>query len=221
MWILRGNNTSKTNDFVSFKTFWGNAVQIPAFTPFPASQHRYGMAATNDDASAHLHTDAVSTFGMAYATTQESLQSNIANIAAIQGQLQMLCQAAGIGQPPGKQPQCPRNGCGRGQQCGGNNGGSNGSGYSGSGGYNNGGGGYSGGGSGDNANSGGRSGGGGGKGGNYTRRSGSGNGSNQSPSGLPPLPVKWYENWNYCFTHGGNVNNSHTSATCAYPSENH
>jgi hypothetical protein len=35
------------------------------------------------------------------------------------------------------------------------------------------------------------------------------------------LPVKQYKNWNYCFTHGGNVNNNHTSMTCACPSENH
>ncbi len=75
------------------------------------------------------------------------------------------------------------------------------------------GGGYSGGGgSGGNAN-----GGGGGNGGYYGN--GSGNGGNQTPSG--PLPVKQYKNWNFCFTHGGNVNNNYTSATCACPSENH
>jgi hypothetical protein len=38
-WILSGNGTSKTNDFISFKTFWENAVQIAAFTTVPASQH--------------------------------------------------------------------------------------------------------------------------------------------------------------------------------------
>jgi hypothetical protein len=73
MWILRGKGASKTNDLVSFKTFRGNAVQISAFTTVPASQHGYGMAATNDDALAHLLTDAVSTFGTAYAATQELL----------------------------------------------------------------------------------------------------------------------------------------------------
>jgi hypothetical protein len=72
-WILCGNTTSKTNDFISFKTFWENAVQIAALTPIPASQHGYGMAAATNDPSAHLLTDAVSNFGTAYAATQESL----------------------------------------------------------------------------------------------------------------------------------------------------
>jgi hypothetical protein len=60
-WILCGNNASKMNNFVSFKTFWENAVQITAFTLVPASQHGYGMAATSNDALAQLLADAVST----------------------------------------------------------------------------------------------------------------------------------------------------------------
>jgi hypothetical protein len=73
-WIFRGNEASKMNDFVLFKSFWENAVQIAAFTTIPASQHRYGMAATVNNASAHLLMDAVLNFlGTAYATTQESL----------------------------------------------------------------------------------------------------------------------------------------------------
>jgi hypothetical protein len=39
MWILHSNDASKMNDFISFKTFWENAVQIAAFTAIPASQH--------------------------------------------------------------------------------------------------------------------------------------------------------------------------------------
>ncbi len=57
------------------------------------------MGWANDGDMASL-TDAVSNFGTAYAATQESLRSNKANITAIQGQLQMLCQALGNGQPP-------------------------------------------------------------------------------------------------------------------------
>ncbi len=73
-WILRGNEASKMNDFVLFKSFWENAVQIAVFTTIPASQQRYSMAATADNASAHLLTDAVLNFlGTAYAATQESL----------------------------------------------------------------------------------------------------------------------------------------------------
>jgi hypothetical protein len=82
---LRGNDASKTNNFAAFKSFWENAVQIAAFTSVPASQHRYGMAATNKDAESL--TDAMSNFGRAYAITQESLRSTTTNIAAMQGQI--------------------------------------------------------------------------------------------------------------------------------------
>jgi hypothetical protein len=144
----------------------------------------------------------------------------------------MLCQVVGISQLPQQQPRHPQNGRGCSQQRGGNNDGGIGSGNGGGGGYNNGGGGggggynngedgYSGNGSGGNTNGGGYSGNGGGNGSNYKGSYGGGNGGNQAPSGLPPLPVKWYEKWNYCFTHSGDVNNNHTSGTSAHPSENH
>ncbi len=72
MWILLGNNTRKTNDFVSFKTFWENPVQIAVFTAVSASHHRYGMAVTNNDASTHLLMDAVLTISMDYTTPKNS-----------------------------------------------------------------------------------------------------------------------------------------------------
>jgi hypothetical protein len=185
------------------------------------------MAATDDDALASL-TDAVSNFGTAYTATQESLRSNTANIMvmAIQGQLQMLCQAVRNGQPPPgviNYQLRPRGGRGRGQQRGGNNGG--GGGYGG-GGYNGGGGnqnanGGSGGYNGGNQNayngSGGYNGDGGTNGGGYS----TGNVGNQNPSGQPPTPIKHFDNWYYCSMHGGDVDNNHTSATCARPGENH
>ena len=90
MWILRGNNANNAIDFAMFKSFWENAVQIAVFTSVPASQHDYGMAATDNGASTSL-TDAVSNFSTAYTATQESLRSNTADIMAIQGQLQTLC----------------------------------------------------------------------------------------------------------------------------------
>ena len=34
-------------------------------------------------------------------------------------------------------------------------------------------------------------------------------------SAQPPSPVNRCENWNYCHTHGVDVNDNHTSATCA------
>jgi hypothetical protein len=36
-----------------------------------------------------------------------------------------------------------------------------------------------------------------------------------------PTPYKCLENWNYCHTHGGNVNNGHTSRMCAKPGPMH
>jgi len=88
-WIIHGNGPSKTNDFISFETFRDLSV--------PASQHGYGMAATDDDASTPPLADAVSKFGTAHAATQESLRYNT---AAMRGQLQMLCLVIGSGQPP-------------------------------------------------------------------------------------------------------------------------
>jgi hypothetical protein len=196
MWILHGNDASKMNDFVFFKTFCENAVQTAALTAIPGSQHGYGTAVTDDDALAHLLMDAVSTFGTAYAATYESLRSNATNILAIQGQLQIHCQAVGTGQPSQQQPQRPWNRCVHNQQHGGNNGGGNGGSNGGGGGYNSGGGGYSRGGSGGNANSSVYSGCGGGNGGNYGVAYGGGNRGNQTPSNLHSLPVKWYKNWN-------------------------
>jgi hypothetical protein len=36
-----------------------------------------------------------------------------------------------------------------------------------------------------------------------------------------PMPYKHFENWNYCHTHGGNINNGHTSRTCTKPGPTH
>ncbi len=224
-WILRDNNTNNAIDFAGFKSFWENAVQIAVFTSVPESQHSYGMAATDNNATASL-TDAIFNFGTAYAATQESLRSNMANIMAIQGQLQMLYQAIGNGQPPPgiiNYQQRSRGGRGHGQQRGGNNGGGgghSGGGYNGGGGNQNtngGGGGYSGGNQNTNNGSGGYNGGGDTHGGSYN----TGNDGTQNPGGQPPTPIKRFDNWNYCSMHGGNVDNNHTSAPCARPGENH
>ena len=112
-------------DFAAFRTFWELAVNIAVFTATPALQHGYGMSATEEDASTTLLTDAVNNFGAAYAATQESLRSNNATISAVQGQLQMLCNAIG-NQPPPNMIQCGRGG-------GALNGGGGGGGYNGGG----------------------------------------------------------------------------------------
>ncbi len=90
----------------------------------------------------------------------------------------------------------------------------------GGGGYHIGGGGYNGS-SGGNTNSGGYIICSGGNGGSYGGGYGGGNVGHQTPSGLPPLPVKRFKNWNYSFLHGGNMDNNHTSTTCACPGKNH
>ncbi len=135
----------------------------------------------------------------------------------------MLCQAVGNGQPPPgviNYQQRPRGGCSRGQQRGGNNGGRGG--YGGSG-YNGGGGNHNGGNQTMNGGSGRYN------GGNQTTNGGGGHngggGTNGGGYGIcngdPPSPIKCFENWNYCSTHGGNVDNYHTSAARSRPGENH
>jgi hypothetical protein len=53
-WITRGNDATNTMNSVAFRSFWETAVNIAAFTATPASQHGYGMAAANNDASTAL-----------------------------------------------------------------------------------------------------------------------------------------------------------------------
>jgi hypothetical protein len=65
------------------------------------------MNTVEDDASAASPTNAVSKFGAAYATTQESLCNRNASINSIQGQIQMLCNAIG-NQPPAGMLQYPQ-----------------------------------------------------------------------------------------------------------------
>lgn len=64
-----------------------------------------------------------------------------------------------------------------------------------------------------------RNGGGGRGGGGPTH--GFGGGAPGGGSTRPPTPYKRYENWHYCHTHGGDVDDNHTSATCARPGPTH
>jgi hypothetical protein len=106
-WIMRSNNTVNNMDFSAFCSFLENAVNIASFTATLASQHGYSMNAVDDDQSAAYLTDAVSNFGAAYAATQEGLRNNNASINAMQGQIQMLCNALG-NQPPAGMAQYPQ-----------------------------------------------------------------------------------------------------------------
>jgi hypothetical protein len=37
----------------------------------------------------------------------------------------------------------------------------------------------------------------------------------------PPTPYKHWENWNYCYSHGGDMDHNHTSAMCGKPGSMH
>jgi hypothetical protein len=48
-----------------------------------------------------------------------------------------------------------------------------------------------------------------------------GTGCCQQQNICPPNPYKCWENWNYCHSLGGDVDNNHTSATCSKPDPMH
>jgi hypothetical protein len=214
-WITRSNNTANDMDCAAFHPFWENAVNIASFTATIASQLGYGMNAVEDDQSVAYLTNAVSNFGVAYAATQESLRNNNASINAMQGQIQMLCNTLD-NQPPAGMPQYPQQtnqGCQaqgrqRGQQ---QNQGQQGQPSGGGGGTNNGGG-QNGLYRGNNTSHGTNPG--------STFNSGSGSYPTQGTSNTL-CPFKKFNNWNYCHTHGCNIQNNHTSTTCVQPGVNH
>jgi hypothetical protein len=48
-----------------------------------------------------------------------------------------------------------------------------------------------------------------------------GMGVNHQQALCPPTPSKHWENWNYCHSHGGDVDNNHTSVMCGKPGPTH
>jgi hypothetical protein len=112
-WIMRGNNPTKDMGFAAFCSFCETAVNTASFMATPTLQHGHGMNAVEDNPSAASLTDAVSNFGVAYAAMQESLHNNNASISAMQGQIQMLCNALGNQPPAGmlQYPQQTNQGC--------------------------------------------------------------------------------------------------------------
>jgi hypothetical protein len=48
-----------------------------------------------------------------------------------------------------------------------------------------------------------------------------GTGGGQQQVIPPPTPYKRWENWNYCHSHGGDIDDNHTSATCGKPGPMH
>jgi hypothetical protein len=196
------------------------------------------MAAAEDNSSAL--TDTVSNFRAAYAATQESQCTSNKAINAMQGQIQMLCQVLESHPPSNmmmmpyhqqqgaRPPRSGRQGQGRGGGRPGRSGAQvfNRNDYGGGRGYNGGGGGGYNGGSGGYSGGGGYSSGGGGGGGfngsgSYNGGGFGDGGSGPTPNGAAANPVKRFKNWHYCHTHGGNVVDNHTSATCACLGKHH
>ncbi len=62
---------------------------------------------------------------------------------------------------------------------------------------------------------------GGGGGGGYQQPAYPQPGATGQRTDYTPTPYKCFKNWNYCHTHGGNINNRHTSRTCAKPDPTH
>ncbi len=153
-----------------------------------ASQHGYGMATVNDDALVALYTETILNFGAAYAATQDTIKSQAASLATMQGQLaniQQFCMVVGQ-QPPSTIYQPPSNNYAPAQH------------------------------QRTTYNRGGRGGGqgGGGHGSGNQQPTWYGFGGAGAQQQRAPTPFKRYKNWNYCFSHGGDVDNAHTSKTC-------
>jgi hypothetical protein len=199
-WIAREAIRPKiVETFSSFKTFWADKIALVNQTAIPASLHGYGMTAIDeDDASATSYSESIANFGAAYAATQESVKTQGTTIASLQSQLgamQQYCMA--VQQQHQQQPPPPDNAC---QQHNNNRRGSR-------------------------RNNGGDVGvfynGGGSNGGGYN-----GGGRHQAPGGgqtsnMQATPYKRFKNWNYCHTHGGDVDITHTSQTCSRPGPAH
>jgi hypothetical protein len=200
-WIAREAIRPKiVETFSSFKTFWADKIALVNQTAIPASLHGYGMAAIDDDdASVTSYGESIANFGAAYAATQESIKTQGTTIASLQSQLgamQQYCMAVQQQQqhqpPPPVIARQPNNTNRRGYR---RNSGSGSGGFYNAGASN--GGGYNGG------------------GGQHAPGGGQPNNMQQA------TPYKKFENWNYCHTHGGDIDNTHTSQTCTRPGPSH
>ncbi len=184
-WIARENKTLAIVEMInSFKEYWANAIVLGNQTAVPASQHGYGMAAMDDDASLASYSKSIANFGAAYAARRESIKTQATSLASMQGQLTNIQQfRMNVGQQPPPniyaptQQQhtsnnrfCRRNG--------GDSGHCNGS-------------------------------------GNFPQQPtwfGSSEAGAQQPT-RPPNPYKHWKNRNYCSTHGGDVEDWHTTSS--------
>jgi len=100
----RENETPTIVETINFfKEYWANGIALANQTAAPVSQHGYGMAAMDDDASIASYSESLANFGAAYTDTQESMKAQATTMATMQGQLtniQQLCMAVGQQPPP-------------------------------------------------------------------------------------------------------------------------
>jgi hypothetical protein len=190
-WIARKNETPPIVETIdSFNEYWADAIALVNQTAVPASQHGYGMAAMENDAAIASYSKSLANFGAAYAATQESMKTQATTMAAMQGQLtniQQFCMAVGQQPPPNiyAPPQQQHTFNNRRDRRNGRGHGNGGTG-------------------------------GGNGGGSFPQQPawfGSSGAGAQQPM-CPPTPYKHWENWNYCSTHGGDIDDTHTSASC-------
>ncbi len=102
-WISHENVVPPIIEMInSIKEYIADAIALINQTAVPASQHRYGMTAVDDNAMVTLYGDSLANFGAAYAATQETLKSQADSLVAMQNQLaniQQFCMTVGQ-QPP-------------------------------------------------------------------------------------------------------------------------
>ena len=184
-WIARENESPPIVKTIdSFKEYWVAAISLVNQTVIPAANHGYGMNVMDDDISIASYGKSLANFGAAYAATQESMKSQVTTMAAMQGQLTNIQQFC---MAVNQQP--PPTIYAPPQQQQHNNHRSNRC----------------------NGGSGGANG-----TGSFPQQPtwfGGNDAGAQQPT-RPPTPYKCWENWSYCSTHCGEVDDSNTSMTC-------
>jgi hypothetical protein len=101
-WIAQATATPRIIETLNtFKKFLADKITLVNQTAIPASSHRYGMAAVNNDDTVALYSESIANFGAAYAATQELLKTQGTTIALMQTQLQAMHQyCMGLQQQP-------------------------------------------------------------------------------------------------------------------------
>ena len=228
IWASRdGTSADELTTWIAFIEFWDTAIQLVRDVSTPAGLHQYGMniqQVTDDEASNRTYEESVASFGTAHAATQSTinnltetnnLQAN--NMTAMQQQMnnmqQYMCQLAmnTQQQPPtqsynNNRRSTNRNGGGGNRGRGAGNGGGNG------------GGGYY------NNNNGGRNNNGGNNYNNNNNNGGSGGGfygNNNNNASREANPIKRFENQNYCWSHGFDIEDDHCSSNCTKTRQGH